>query len=107
MFLRRANSAEESVAWLNNALCEAADLKTRLRGDNADHARLPAGFEPPEQRIQGPYRDWREAHRRIAGEAPPFTGPAHQDRDEMPFITLLKQIDETRRTGLEVDGEAL
>ena len=107
MLLRRANSAEESVALLNNALCEAADRKARLRGDNADLARLPARFEPLEQRVQGLYRDRREANRHFAGEAPTFTEPAHLNGDEMPYITLLKQIDETRRTGLEVDGEAL
>ncbi|MEN8176778.1 MAG: hypothetical protein ABFS23_13515 [Pseudomonadota bacterium] len=105
MGLRRARSAEEYVEWVKNAVFEVDDLKECLMFESEELARFPAFLEPLEKGIKKVYKDMREGAYHFGREDLPFMEIAYAHDDEIPFNTLLKQINETHRKGLEVDEE--
>ena len=108
MSLRRAKSVEEYVEWVKNAVFEVDDLKECLLYDSDDTmVRFPAYLEPLEQGIKGLYRDMCEGRYHFGREDLPFMDIAHLHGDDIPFNTLLKQINETHRKGLDVEEDEL
>ena len=78
-------------------------------------ARLPrvqaGGFknapflDPLEEGVKAFHRSMMDATYAFGREDLPFMDGAARCSEEIPFYTLLKQINETHRRGIDVDGE--
>ena len=106
MTLRRAKTAQEYIEWVKQAVFEVDDLRECLEFELEDLIRFPAFLDPLEQGIKAVYQSMRDGTYVFGREDLPFMELAERYSDEIPFHTLLKQINETHRRGLEVDAEA-
>mgnify|MGYP003573077111 FL=1 len=106
MTLRRAKTAEEYIEWMKQAVFEVDDLRECLEFELEDLNRFPAFLDPLEQGIKAVHQSMRDGAYVFGREDLPFMELAERYSDEIPFHTLLKQINETHRRGLEVDAEA-
>jgi len=105
MSLRRARSADEYVDWVKQAVFEVQDLRECLEFEQEDLVRFPAFLEPLQQGIDALYRSMREGTYSFGREDLPFMDLVARFADEIPFHTLLKQINETHRRGLELGDD--
>lgn len=103
MSLRRAKTAEEYAEWVKNAMFELDDLKNCLLYDMEDMQRFPGYIEPLEEGIKAVYDAMVDGTYRFGREDLMFMEVLRRFEDQIPFHTLLKQINETHRKGLEVD----
>lgn len=103
MSLRRARTAEEYADWVKNALFELEDLKNCLLYDAEDLKRFPAYIEPLEEGIRQVYDAMCDGSYHFGREDLVFMDVLRRFEHEIPFHTLLKQINETHRKGLDVD----
>lgn len=106
MTLRRAKTAQEYIEWVKQAVFEVDDLRECLEFELEDLIRFPAFLDPLEQGIKAVYQSMRDGTYVFGREDLPFMELAERYSDEIPFHTLLKQINETHRRGLAVDAEA-
>lgn len=105
MSLRRARSVEEYVEWVRQAVFEVGDLRACLEYELEEEMhRFPAFLDPLESSIQALYRSMETGEYSFGREDLPFMELAERYADEIPFHSLLKQINETHRKGLDVDG---
>lgn len=102
MSLRRAKSADEYVEWVRQALFEIADLRDCLEYELEDLNRFPAFLDPLEEGVKKIYQSMQHGTYVFGREDLPFMDLAERYSKEIPFHTLLKQINETHRRGLEV-----
>ncbi|WP_373510473.1 hypothetical protein [Thiocapsa sp.] len=102
MSLRRARSVDEYVEWARQAVFEVADLRDCLEFDMEDLARFPAFLDPLQEGIQALYDAMKDGSYAFGREDLPFMDLAGKYAEEIPFHTLLKQINETHRRGLDV-----
>jgi hypothetical protein len=105
MSLRRARSVDEYVEWVRQAVFEVADLRDCLEYDAEDMAKIPAFLAPLEDGIDALLKSMQDGTYAFGREDRPFIDLAGRYADEIPFHTLLKQINETHRRGLEVEGD--
>ncbi len=105
MSLRRAKTAEEYAEWVKNAMFEVGDLKDCLLYETEVMRSFPDYLEPLESGIKEVYDAMCEGHYSFGREDLPFMEVALKHADDIPFHTLLKQINETHRKGLEVDQD--
>lgn len=105
MSLRRARGVDEYVEWIRQAVFEVADLRDCLEYDAEDMAKLPAFLDPLEDGINAVLMSMQDGTYAFGREDLPFMDLAGRYADEIPFHTLLKQINETHRRGLEVEGD--
>jgi hypothetical protein len=105
MSLRRARSAEEYAEWVKQALFEVEDLRDCLEFELEDLNRFPAFLEPLSEGIKALYRSMTDGSYRFGREDLPFFDLVVRHGDEIPFHTLLKQINATHRKGIEVDDQ--
>lgn len=105
MTLRRAKTVEEYVEWVRQAVFEVGDLRECLEFELEDLHRFPAFLDPLEEGIRALYQSMQDGNYLFGREDLPFMDLAARHADEIPFHTLLKQINETHLRGLEVDGE--
>lgn len=105
MSLRRARTAEEYAEWVKQAMFEVGDLKDCLLYEAEEMQSFPAFLEPLESGIKSVYQSMTEGRYSFGREDLPFMEVAYKHADEIPFHTLLKQINETHRKGLEVEEE--
>ncbi len=103
MSLRRAKSVDEYVDWVRQAVFEVGDLRECLEYELEDLTRFPAFLDPLQEGIEAVYRSMQDGDYSFGREDLPFMDLAERYSDEIPFHTLLKQINETHRKGLEVD----
>lgn len=103
MSLRRARTAGEYADWVKNALFELEDLKNCLLYDAEDMQRFPAYIEPLEEGIRQVYDAMCNGTYHYGREDLLFMDVLRRFEQEIPFHTLLKQINETHRKGLDVD----
>lgn len=103
MSLRRAKSVDEYVDWVRQAVFEVGDLRQCLEYEIEDLSRFPAFLDPLQECIEGVYRSMKDGAYSFGREDLPFMDLAERYSEEIPFHTLLKQINETHRKGLEVD----
>jgi hypothetical protein len=103
MSLRRARSAEEYVEWVKQAVFEVEDLKECLLFEHEDLRRFPDFLEPLESGIKKVYGEMCEGRYSFGREDLPYMEVLIHHGDQIPFHTLLKQINETHRKGLEVE----
>jgi hypothetical protein len=102
MSLRRARTAAEYGDWVKQAAFEVGDLRDCLEYELEDLSKFPAFLEPLQQGIQGLYQSMVEGRYQFGREDLPFMDLAERYADEIPFVTLLKQINETHRKGLDL-----
>jgi hypothetical protein len=105
MSLRRAKSGDEYVEWVRQAVFEVADLRDCLEFEMEDLARFPAFLDPLQEGIQALYDAMKDGSYAFGREDLPFMDLAGKYAEEIPFHTLLKQINETHRRGLDVGGD--
>jgi hypothetical protein len=105
MSLRRAKSVDEYVDWVRQAVFEVGDLRHCLEYELEDMAKVPTFLDPLEEGIQGLFRSMQEGTYAFGRESLPFMDVAARCADEIPFHTLLKQIDETHRRGLDCPSD--
>ncbi|KAA6183322.1 general secretion pathway protein GspF [Thiohalocapsa marina] len=105
MSLRRARSVDEYVDWVRQAVFEVQDLRECLEFELEDLSRFPAFLDPLQDGIQTLYRSMQDGAYAFGREDLPFMDIVERFADDIPFHTLLKQINETHRRGLEVDQD--
>jgi hypothetical protein len=105
MSLTRARTVEEYVEMVKNAVFEVEDLKECLLYEMEDMQRFPAFLEPLEEGIKQVYQQMKEGSYHFGREDLPFMELAMLHSDQIPFHTLLKQINETHRKGLDVETD--
>ena len=106
MSLRRAKSVDEYVEWVHQSVFEIGDLRDCLEYELEDMSRFPAFLDPLEEGIKGIYKSMQEGTYVFGREDLPFMDLAGRYSEEIPFHTLLKQINETHRRGLEIGDES-
>ena len=105
MTLRRAKTAEEYIDWIKNAVFEAKDLKDCFMFEIEDMTRFPSWVEPLEKMIGDVHQSMVDGTYHFGREDLPFMDILYRYGDQIPFHTLLKQINETHRKGLEVQED--
>lgn len=105
MSLRRAKSVDEYVEWVKNAVFEVDDLRDCLEFESEDMNRFPAFLDPLDEGIKAIHQSMVDGSYSFGREDLPFMDLAAKHANEIPFHTLLKQINETHRHGLDLDGE--
>ena len=88
---RRVNAEDGNG---NNELDEGEDLN-----------KFPAFLDPLEQGINDLLESMKRGSYQFGREDLPFMDIVHRFGDEIPFSTLLKQINETHRRGIEAEPE--
>ncbi|MBU0501001.1 MAG: general secretion pathway protein GspF [Gammaproteobacteria bacterium] len=105
MGLKRARSAEEFAEMVKQAVFEVDDLRDCFEFEVEDLHKFPNFLEPLEQGIKRIYRDMCDGNYRFGREDLPFMELAMENSRDIPFLFLLKRINETHRRGIDVDGE--
>jgi len=103
--LHRARSAEEYAEWVKQAMFEVGDLKNCLLYEMEDLQQFPTYIEPLEEGIQQVYDAMVAGTYRFGREDLAFMDVLRRHEDHVPFHTLLKQINETHRKGLDVPDQ--
>lgn len=107
--LQRARSAQEYADWVKQARFEVDDLRNCLLYDMeeiGETGRFPAFLEPLEQGVAAVYESMCAGEYAFGREDLPFLEIAEQNADQIPFMILLRQINETHRKGLDVGEES-
>jgi len=102
MSLRRARTPEEYAEWVKQAMFEVGDLKDCLLYETEDLQRFPAYIEPLEDGVRQVYDAMVAGTYQFGREDLLFMDVLRLYEDQIPFHTLLKQINETHRKGLDV-----
>ncbi len=105
MSLRRARTVDEYVDWVRQAQFEVGDLRDCLEFELDDINRFPAFLDPLQQGIQALYQSMLDGDYLFGREDLPFMDLVTRFADQIPFHGLLKQINETHRRGIDLDGE--
>jgi len=105
MSLRRTRRVDDHVDWVGQAVFEVGDLSECLEFELEDLSRFPAFQDPLQDGSQGRYRSMQDGRDNWGREDLPFMDAVARFADEIPFHTLLKQINETHRRGLEVEED--
>jgi len=103
MSLRRAQGIDEYVEWVRQAVFEVGDLRECLEFELEDLAKFPAFLDPLEDGIKALFQSMQDGTYSFGREDLPFMDLASRYAEEVPFHTLLKQINETHRRGLDVE----
>lgn len=102
MSLRRARTPDEYAEWVKQAMFEVGDLKDCLLYEMEDLQRFPVYIEPLEEGIKQVYDAMVSGEYQFGREDLLFMDVLRVYEDQIPFHTLLKQINETHRKGLDV-----
>jgi hypothetical protein len=81
------------------------DLRDFLECEIEDMSKFPVFLDPLEEGIKSVYESMKAGTCSFAREDLPSMDLAARCSEEVPFHTLLKQINETHRHGLDVEGE--
>ena len=106
--LQRARSADEYADWVKQARFEVQDLRNCLLYDMEDLAErgvFPAFLDQLEQSVNQVYDAMCNSEYSFGREDLPFLDVAETNADQIPFVILLRQINETHRKGLDVGEE--
>lgn len=105
MAVRRARNAKEYGDMVKQAVFEVEDLRDCLEYEMEDLQRFPDFLDPLEQGIKEIYNAMREGRYHFGREDLSFMDLAIEHAGDIPFLFLLKRINETHRRGIDVDGE--
>jgi len=106
--LQRARSAEEYADWVKQARFEVQDLRNCLLYDMeeiGELGRFPAFLDLLEKSVNQVYDAMCNGEYSFGREDLPFLEVAEANADQIPFVMLLRQINETHRKGLDVGEE--
>jgi len=98
---RRAQSVDEYCDWVRQAAFEVADLRDCLEYELEDLARFPAFLDPLQEGIDALWQSMQDGTYRFGREDLPFNDLAARYAAQIPFHTLLANINETHRHGLD------
>ncbi|MCP4996205.1 MAG: general secretion pathway protein GspF [Gammaproteobacteria bacterium] len=107
MALQRARTPEEYADWVKSAKFEVQDLRDCLLYDTQEIGetnRFPAFIDALLEGVGQIYDDMCNGEYHFGREDLPFMEIVHRHADQIPFASLLKQINETHRKGLDVEG---
>lgn len=104
MSLRRAHTADEYVSWVKQAVFEVKDLRACLEYDLEDMQRLPVYLDPLEQSITNLFATMKAGSYQFGRTDLPFMDILQRFGEQIPFNTLLKQINATHRNGLDSES---
>ncbi|WP_430754790.1 hypothetical protein [Magnetovirga frankeli] len=90
---------------VKQAVFEIADLRDCLEYEMEDLQRLPDFLDPLQEGIQQVYDAMCAGSYHFGREDLAFMDLALEHADDIPFLFLLKRINETHRRGIDVDGE--
>ncbi len=105
MSVQRARNAEEYGNWVQQAKFEIGDLRECMLYDMeeiGEMMRFPAFLDPLEEGISHLYDSMVDGGYHFGREDLPFMEVAENHADDIPFMLLLRQINETHRYGLDV-----
>jgi len=102
MSVQRARTPQEYADWVKQAKFEAEELHECLMFDLDELSRFPAFIEPLTKGISQVYDDMCNGCYAFGREDFPFMELAEAHADEIPFMVLLRQLNETHRYGLDV-----
>ena len=105
MSLRRARTPEEYAEWVKEAMFEVGDLKDCLLYEIEDLQCFPVYIEPLEESVSQVYDAMVGGTYQFGREDLMFMDVLRKYEQEIPFHTLLKQINETHRKGLDVPDD--
>lgn len=105
MTLGRARRVCEYAQWVRQAVCEVDDLRDCLEYEIEDLPKFPAFRDPLEEGIKAVVESMNSGIYGFGREDRPFTHLASPDSGGIPFHTLLKQINETHRRGLDLEAD--
>jgi hypothetical protein len=105
MTLRRARSVDAYAEWVRQAVPEEDDLRDCLECVIEDLSELGALLDPLEEGIKAVFESMNSGTYCFGREDLPFTHLASRDSGEIPCHTLLKQINETLRRGLDLEAD--
>jgi hypothetical protein len=105
MTLRWARSVDAYAEWVRQAVPEVDDLRDRLACEIEDPSELRAFPGRLEAGIKAVFESMNSGTYCFGREDLPFTDRASRDSGEIPFHTLLKQINETLRRGLDLEAD--
>lgn len=105
MSLPRARTPDEYAEWVKQAMFEVGDLKDCLLYESEDLQQFPAYIEPIEEGVKAIYDAMCAGTYHFGREDLMFMDTLRAYEDRIPFHTLLKQINETHRKGLDVPEE--
>jgi hypothetical protein len=106
MSVQRARSADEYIEWVRQAMFEVGDLRDCLEFEMDEMGHFPAWLDPLERGIKDVFQAMSEGRYAFGREDLPFMDIAEAHGGEIPFNTLLLQLNETHRRGLDVETEA-
>ena len=108
MAVQRARSAQEYGEWVKQAKFEIGDLRDCMMYDMeeiGESMRFPVFLDPLEEGIGALYQSMVDGNYGFGREDLPFMATAEKYADDIPFMLLLRQINETHRYGLEVSED--
>lgn len=106
MSIQRARTAKEYADWVQNARFEVQELRESIDYDAEGQGNYPPYLEGLEEGIDRLFQEMVEGRYVFGRDDLPFMDLAENFADQIPFMILLKQINETHRYGLDVPGEA-
>jgi hypothetical protein len=102
MSIQRARTAQEYADWVQGARFEAQELRESIEYDMEGQVNYPPFLEALEEGIERLYREMAEGRYAFGREDLPLMDVAERYAAQIPFLILLKQINETHRYGLDV-----
>ncbi len=108
MALQRARTAAEYAEWVQQARFEVGDLKNCLLYDMeeiGESGRFPVFLEPLESGVEEVFSAMSRGEYVFGREDLPFLEIAERHAEQIPFMILLRQINETHRKGLDLGDE--
>jgi len=105
MNLQRARTVEEYIEWVKSARFEIGDLKECILFETDHMQSFPSWLEELETGLEKIYQDMCAGNYAFGRDDLPYMPAVHKYAHDIPFHTLLKQINETHRNGLDVPEE--
>jgi hypothetical protein len=105
MTLPRARTVDEYVEWIKQAVFEVQELRACLEYDLEDPQRLPSYLEQLETSVNSIFDAMKNGNYQFSRHPLPFMDLIQRFGEEIPFSTLLKQINETHQQGLDISVE--
>lgn len=108
MSVQRARTAQEYADWVKNARFEVKDLRECLLYDAeeiGETLRFPAFLDALDQGIETLFQQMVNGTYAFGREDLSFMELSERQAEDIPFMQLLRQINETHRYGLDVPEE--
>jgi len=108
MAVQRARSAQEFGEWVKQAKFEVGDLRDCMMYDMEEmggRQSFPVFLDSLEEGVTALFQLMLDGDYRFGREDLSFMATSEKHADDIPFMLLLRQINETHRYGLDVPEE--